>query len=162
MITDVIKNGKCVYPKKKINNNRNITDDEIKYWKQLRKKGLSYEKIAEKAGRNPTQIKYHLSSYRETNINAAKNYIMAHYDKYKEVYRIAVAKNQKKRYADDLDYRVYSACRTRCKSITKHYGTLENYYRYRKLLFEAEKDPNISKTEYKKIKLNLLSKFKSK
>jgi len=163
LISDVIVNGKCTYPKKKINRHRNITTEETEYWKELQKEGLTIAQIGEKVGRHPTQIKYYLTTYEKPmNNKAAKIYIMKNYNsKYKEYYRIVNNKSQIVRYKNDLDYRFYQACnKLGCKNIKKNYGSLENYYKYRKLLFEAEKDPKITKEQYKEFKSQMVRRFK--
>lgn len=148
-----VVNGECVYPEKDDDCRITVTEKDVKKMKDLRKRGLSYEKIGELINRQKNVVKaYLLKDYSK---NFTKYVVKSNMKRYstdkifREQIKETVRKNQKKRYENDIEYRIYLACKKLgCKFVKERFGSLERYRKYRIKLFKLEKDPKINKQQY--------------
>ena len=155
--------GKLSYPKLEKNQRINVTNDEISYWKKLRREGMSIKKISDMANRDKTVVVYHITPYgKSMHKKGSKRYMEKTYEKrWKQYYREKNKLHQRERYKNDLDYRIYQTLSKHgFDGLKKKYGTFQNYYNYRKALFEKEKEPSITKEKLKTIVQVLRMKFK--
>lgn len=149
-----IVNGKCVYPTLDYDKRVTVTENDIKKMKKLRKKGIAYHKIAEKLDRQVNVVKaYLVDGYSKQFYKYTSKVNKRRYDtdeSYRQSIKESVRERQRKRYQNDVEYRIYLSCRrVGCKILKKRYGSLEKYREYKIKIFKLEKDPKISKDEYK-------------
>jgi len=159
-----VMNGECVYPVKEDDRRITVTDKDIKKMKDLRRKGLSYDMIAELLKRQKNVVKSYLQEDFSKNFTRyvvksnSKRY--ANDKKFRETIKKTVRKNQKKRYENDIEYRIYIACKKLgCKFVKERFGSLERYREYRIKLFKLEKDPKINKPKYLELRRELRKRY---
>jgi len=165
MSISVVK-GKCVFPSVEKDKDKRITvtKQDIKEMKKLRKTGMSYDNIGIEMNRPKNVVKAYLIK------NFSKKYTVytsrcntkryKNDERFRTLLKQSVKENQRLRYKNDIEYRIYNACKEMgCSFLKKRYGSLEKYREYRLKCFQYEINPSISDSQYKELRRNLRRKY---
>lgn len=162
-----IVNNECVYPRqdKEFDKRVTVTNDDVKEWKQLRKIGFSYGRIAKYAKRQTYLIRIYLIKGEKEKFGSyvkKSNDIKYKTDlEFRKHIKKLVAKNQKKKYEGNIEYRIYQSCHGRCDILKQKYGSLDKYREMRIKMFRYEKEnPGISREEKNKKNREIRRKYR--
>jgi len=157
-----------VFPRKERDQDKRVTvtEKDIEQMKKLRKKGLTYEKIAEKLRRPRNLVRaYLIDGYSKqfskyTSKSNSKRY--KNDKKFREYMKNYERKIMKEKYQDNIEIRIYQACKVMgCDHVKRNYKSLDRYRKMRIEMFEFEiKNPSISRADFNEKIHQIRNKYK--